>query len=116
MTQKERDYARWCVDHNPHAFYKWRRWLYVRSKVLALDRYECQRCRSIYHRYRKADTVHHVNHLKDRPDISLEIWVDDPMTHTQKRNLVSLCHDCHEEVHNYRKKGSGETLTPERWD
>lgn len=35
---------------------------------------------------------------------------------TKKRNLISLCHDCHEEVHGYRKKEEKKPLTEERWD
>ena len=116
MTDKEREYAGWCVLHNPHRFYKWIKWLRVRQEVLRLDRYECQRCRNIYNRYRKATTVHHVNHLKSRPDLSLEIYYDDLVKHEKRRNLVSLCHDCHEEVHGYRKKKESEPLTEERWD
>lgn len=117
MTREERAYAQQCAEHDPHAFYIWGRWLQVRKEVLALDHYECQLCRAKYQRYRRADTVHHINHLKARPDLALEIWVDDPVTHTKKRNLVSLCHDCHEEVHDFRiKKPEEEPLTEERWD
>lgn len=116
MTENEKEYARWCVLHDPHRFYKWRKWLRVRREVLELDKFECQRCRNIYHRYRKATTVHHVNPLKERPELSLEIWYRDPATHKERRNLLSLCHDCHEEVHGYRKREDIEPLTQERWD
>lgn len=116
MTKEEKLYAQRCVDHDVHAFYIWSRWLQVRREVLSLDHYECQTCRSKYHRYRRADTVHHVNHLKDRPDLALEVWVDDPVTHKKRRNLVSLCHDCHEEAHGFRKPKAPEPLTQERWD
>jgi 5-methylcytosine-specific restriction endonuclease McrA len=116
MTENEKEYARWCVLHDPHKFYKWRKWLRVRREVLELDRFECQRCRNIYHRYCKATTVHHVNPLKERPELSLEIWYRDPATHKERRNLLSLCHNCHEEVHGYRKRDSIEPLTQERWD
>jgi 5-methylcytosine-specific restriction protein A len=103
MTESEIAYARWCVQNNLHRFYQWSKWLSKRAEVLALDRYECQRCREVYHRYRKADTVHHVNHLKDRPDLALEIWYKDPATHTKRRNLVSLCSSCHDEEHPARQ-------------
>ena len=116
MTQSEKDYARWCVENNPHVFYKWSKWLQVRQQVLSLDRNECQLCRNKYHRYRRADTVHHVNHLKDRPDLALEIYYENPATHKRERNLIALCHDCHEEVHGYRIKNFSEPITPERWD
>lgn len=117
MTEKEKDFAGWCAIHDPHRFYKWNKWLKVRNEVLKLDKNECQICKNNHHRYRKATTVHHVNHLKDRPELALEIWYRDPATHKDRRNLLSLCHDCHEEIHGYRKHNDEtEPLTPERWD
>lgn len=116
MTQSEKDYSAQCAAHDPHRFYIWSRWLTVRAQVLKKDRYECQTCRHKYRRYRRADTVHHVNHLKDRPDLALELWYTDPVTHEQRRNLISLCHDCHEEAHGYRKRKTEKPLTEERWD
>lgn len=116
MTDNERRFAHRCANNNPHDFYTWARWLAVRTEVLSLDKYECQNCREKYKRYRMADTVHHVNHFRDRPDLALEIYYNDPATHEKRRNLVSLCHDCHEEVHGYRKRKKVEPLTEERWD
>lgn len=116
MTEKEKEYADWCAKYNPIAFYKWRRWKEVRRQVLAMDHCECQLCKNKYHRYRRATTVHHVNHFKARPDLALEIWYWDPAQHEKRRNLVSLCHDCHEEVHNFRKPEPKPALTEERWD
>ena len=120
MTEREKDYAKKCARENPHAFYCWARWEKVRAAVLAYDRYECQTCRHKYHRYKKATTVHHVNHLKDHPELALEMWYHDPITHKKERNLISLCHDCHEEAHGYRCRKWSEPgdppLTEERWD
>lgn len=116
MTDAEKAYATQCVrDHDVHRFYTWTRWEQVRTKVLEYDRHECQMCRS-RKKYKRADTVHHVNHLKDRPDLSLEVWYRNPTTHKDERNLISLCHFCHEEVHGFRKKKLAEPLTEERWD
>ncbi len=120
MTKEEKRVATYYAAHDPHKFYQWGRWLCKRQEVLAMDRGECQRCRQVYHRYRRATTVHHVNHFKKRPDLALEIWFDkwDMKTKTfvKERNLVSLCHDCHEEVHGFRKKNREAPLTRERWD
>ena len=116
MTKAEKIFAVRCARENPHEFYTWSRWLKVRAEVLAFDKYECQRCKEKRHKYTKATTVHHVNHFKERPDLALEMWYRNPATHKQERNLVSLCHNCHEEVHGYRKKGFAEPLTEERWD
>ena len=116
MTDSERKYAAWCVAHDPHRFYTWTKWQHTRSKVLAMDRNECQVCRHKYNRYRRADTVHHVNHFKARPDLALEMYYKDPATHEKRRNLISLCHECHEAAHGYRKRKDTEPLTEERWD
>lgn len=85
----------------------------MRQEVLALDKNECQHCkkRGIY---KKASTVHHVNYVKRHPEMALEIWYE--WRGEKKRNLISLCHDCHEEVHGYRKKENKKLLTEERWD
>lgn len=55
-----------------------------------------------------------MNYVKKHPDMALEIWYE--WHGVRKRNLVSLCHDCHEAVHGYRKPEKKETLTEERWD
>lgn len=89
-------------------------WSHKRAEVLRFDHYECQRCRA-RGRYRKAALVHHVKHLRDRPDLALSIFDPD----TGERQLVSVCRACHEELHQEamrpftpRKK----PLTAERWD
>lgn len=94
-------------------FYDWSEWDHTRSDVLSLDNHECQICKHIKHRYRKAVLVHHVKHLKDRPDLALSIWDG------KERQLVSLCRGCHEEVHPERqwcKVVKREYVTEERWD
>ena len=116
MTDSDKAYAARCAREDPHAFYIWSKWLRVRREVLQTDKYECQRCKALHHKYTRATTVHHVNHFKERPDLALEVWYRNPATHEQARNLISLCHDCHEEVHGYRKRKYTEPLTEERWD
>ena len=94
-------------------FYDWPEWDHIRLDVLDLDRHECQRCKNIKHRYRKAVLVHHVKHLKDRPDLALSIWDG------QERQLISLCRSCHEEEHperQWRKVMKRDYVTQERWD
>lgn len=76
-------------------FYDWPEWHAVRAEVLRMDRRECVRCREQKHRYRPARIVHHVRHLQDRPDLALSIVDPD----TGARQLVSVCKDCHEELH-----------------
>ena len=99
---------------NENLWYNTAPWTGVRSAVLKADRYECQRCKA-RGRYSKATIVHHVKHLKDRPDLALSLYDPD----TGERQLVSVCKRCHEELHpeaqrQYRPKGK--PITVERWD
>lgn len=94
-------------------FYSWPEWRALRAEVLKLDKHECQRCKALRHRYRPAKIVHHVKHLKDRPDLALSVWDGG------RRQLVSVCKDCHEELHpesqrQFRRLAA--PLTEERWD
>lgn len=96
-------------------FYDWPEWETLRGDVLDLDHNECQRCRTVRKRFRKAVLVHHVKHLKDRPDLALSVFDPD----TGERQLVSLCRGCHEDVHperQWRKVVKRDYVTHERWD
>jgi len=93
-------------------FYDWTEWEQIRASVLALDHYECQQCK-MKGKYGKAVLVHHVKHLKDRPDLALSVWDEND------RQLVSLCRGCHEDEHperRWRKVVHREYITQERWD
>lgn len=95
-----------------HAFYVSPAWRARRKQVLALDRYECQRCKA-RGRYARAVVVHHVAHLKERPDLALSVFGDDGQT----RQLVSVCKQCHEMLHAQEFRCVvGDALTVERWD
>lgn len=91
-------------------FYKSTLWKHKRAEVLRLDHYECQMCKS-NGKYTRATTVHHVKHLKDRPDLALSLYDG------KDRQLVSLCNECHNKVHPEKRKEyiKKEPLTPERW-
>ena len=103
-------------EGNEHEFYTWPEWRDdsrgIRMQVLKLDRFECQVCKRVG-RYRKATIVHHVKHLKNRPDLALSIWDG------QERQLESVCKSCHEDYHPESKRQLCSTfipLTEERWD
>lgn len=53
---------------NVDSFYHWKDWEQLRAEVLRMDNHECQICKQ-KGRYRRADIVHHVKHLKDRPTL-----------------------------------------------
>lgn len=96
--------------HNP--FYDSPEWRRLRKEVLAADKFECQLCKE-HGLYKRANHVHHVNYLEQHPELALEKLYTDSDGNV-KRNLISLCHDCHEKMHNYRAKPKP-VLIPERW-
>ena len=121
MTKEDIDFATKCInDKDVHRFYCSTKWQRIRDKVMRLDHYECQLCKSKYHRIRKASMVHHVHHLEDYPNLALEIYDEEG-----PRNLISLCNSCHNEVHPEKqikfkkiieaKIKSIQNLNPERW-
>ena len=95
------------ADGKEILFYKSKEWLRKRAEVLELDHHECQRCKKLGH-YTKATTVHHVKHLKQRPDLALSVYDG------KERQLISLCAACHETEHGHRHE-TKPPLTPERW-
>ncbi len=99
-----------------HEFYLWPEWRNeaygMRATVLRLDRYECQECKK-KGRYRPATIVHHVKHLKNRPDLALSIFDG------EERQLESVCKQCHEDLHPESQRQFASAVAPlteERWD
>ena len=88
-----------------------------RVEILAADRYECQICKA-RGRYKKAELVHHVRHLRDHPELALsDTYVDSDGQ--EQRQLISVCKDCHEAVchpERMRKAEKEKFLQEERWD
>jgi 5-methylcytosine-specific restriction endonuclease McrA len=113
MTEHDIAYVKQCIQEDMHRFYVWSKWKAIRAAVLEMDKNECQMCKS-RGQYTRATTVHHVNYVKRHPDKALEIWYT--FRGQTKRNLISLCHNCHEEIHGYRKKEKKKPLTEERWE
>ena len=91
-------------------FYKSKRWQEVRKQVLKLDHNECQICKS-KGKLTKAYLVHHIYELKDFPEYKDSIYVNG------KRNLISVCFECHEKIHDRLKEWhkKKEPLNKERW-
>lgn len=62
--------------------------------------------------------VHHVNHVKRRPELALDMFYLDS-DGQRKRNLISVCRWCHENVchpERLRKETKPRFTTEERWD
>ena len=114
MTQDEA--ARWIsgliAGDRLHDFYASPEWERLRLAVLTEHKFECQQCRARGF-YKRADTVHHVQFVRKHPGLALSrMYIFDGREY---QNLVPLCHDCHERVHDYRKRAQRAPLTPERW-
>jgi len=100
-------------DDNIHAFYVSKYWLRLRKEVLEEYKHECQQCKARGY-YTRATHVHHVQHVTSHPRLALsKYYVFRGKTY---RNLIPLCHRCHEEIHNYRQKEKEKGFwTEERW-
>lgn len=72
-------------------FYKTKRWQKKRNRILRRDEYLCRECKR-YGRTTEAQTVHHIYPLDERPDMKLD-----------SNNLISLCFECHEQMHDREK-------------
>lgn len=108
--------VRLISEGREHEFYLWPEWRGepdgLRDQVLRLDRFECQSCKR-RGRYRKATIVHHIKHLRHRPDLALSVFDGDT------RQLESVCKACHEAYHpeSLRKIAAPkQPVTEERWD
>lgn len=99
-------------DDNLHKFYTSSQWLKLRAEVLGEYKYECQDCKAKGF-YTKANHVHHVQYVIKHPRYALsKTYV---FQGKEYKNLIPLCHDCHEIRHGYRLKDKKEPLTEERW-
>lgn len=99
-------------------FYHSREWKRVSREVLAEQHYECQICKERHKltllRYTKA-SVHHVNEIKDRPDLRLSKFYVDFQGKT-KRNLIAVCNDCHNELHGrFQLRQEKKQFNEEKW-
>ena len=102
-----------------HAFYVTPEWRGLSADVLQEDRHECQLCKA-RGKFRSAVMVHHVNHVKRRPELALS-WYYIDQDGQKKRNLISVCRQCHETVCHPERlaKKRRKPLTfsnQERWD
>ncbi len=98
-----------------HEFYVSGEWKRLAAMVRAYDRNECQHCKAAG-RYARGKIVHHVKHLKDRPDLAMRMYDPD----TGERQLITVCKKCHEQEHPEALRRAewqeNETITEERWD
>ncbi|KJF26066.1 HNH endonuclease [Clostridium aceticum] len=98
--------------NNLHAFYTSSYWLNLREEILKDHKYECQKCKERGF-YKKATHVHHVQYVKKHPRLALsKTYI---FQGKEYKNLIPLCHNCHEEEHDHRQRKKKKLLTEERW-
>lgn len=73
-------------------FYNSSLWRKLRLRIIKKYNHECQYCKR-EGKVGKAEYVHHIQHLKDRPDLGLD-----------ENNLIPLCFMHHELEHPERQK------------
>lgn len=90
---------------NLKKFYDSALWKHKRNEIRQRDNYECQECKR-KGKYSRAQNVHHLKEVKDRPDLAL---TDD--------NLECVCIRCHNAVHDKRLKNDKRKpfVNVERW-
>ena len=103
--------ASWILEliaqGNLHAFYVSGWWKDLRREVRKEQRGRCYACqRKTPAVNRRGLNVHHVNPVRERPDLALS-RVDE----YGRINLVCLCDSCHWDRHHQRKA----VRIPERW-
>lgn len=99
-------------------FYRGKHFMRIKNEVLKEQHYECQRCKEhgrltiVKADGSKSGVVHHVKEVKKHPELALsKYYVDDKGI--KQRQLIVLCNECHEVVHERCVKK--EPLTIERW-
>lgn len=98
-----------------YRFYKTEEWLELRHAILQEHHHECAWCkRKEPAVYTKACHVHHINEVKDRPELALSRTYRD--TDGAHDNLVPLCMMCHNEAHGrVMKNKPKQQLNEEKW-
>lgn len=98
-----------------YLFYKTADWIELKNEVLEDYHNECQMCIK-KGKVTRADCVHHINHVRNRPDMALTRYYEE--NGEQKENLIPLCDACHNKEHP-EKFGSGKSkdkfVNEERW-
>lgn len=116
MTDK---FLQWLValihTGDVHPFYVTPEWRALSRRIISQDK-ECQICKA-RGSFGPADLVHHVKHVKQHPSLALdEFFFEDGQ---RRRNLISVCRDCHETVchpERLRKRVHSGYANQERWD
>lgn len=95
-------------------FYNDRYWRRFSREIMREQHFECQRCKE-KGRYRAAECVHHVKHLREHPELAYSRYYIDS-SGRKRRQLIALCNDCHNaEHHRFFSAGRKHFHNAERW-
>lgn len=94
-------------------FYHDYSWVKLSKQVLREQNNECQICKG-KGIYTKAVIVHHVNYLRERPDLAYSRTYIDSLGQ-QHRQLLAVCHNCHEKIHGRAYKARTGFVNEEKW-
>lgn len=96
-------------------FYNDRYWRKFSKSVIAEQHNECQICK-FKGKVTRATILHHVKHLKQFPQFAYSRYYYDD-TGEKHRQLIALCHDCHEAQHPERRwqERADKFVNEERW-
>lgn len=97
------EYVRAIIEGREGVFYKSWTWQKKRLEILERDNRECQVCKT-QGRVGPGEVVHHIQELKDRPDLGVD-----------SDNLMTVCHACHNDIHKTGKGEEPKILIKERW-
>lgn len=92
----------------------------VKKEVLREQHYECQRCkevgklRIVKPTIKRSGVVHHVKEVKEYPELAISKYYHDELGRKHKQ-LIVLCNDCHEIVHERAYKREPKFNNEERW-
>ena len=91
-------------------------WKELRQEVLEYFHNECQECLKQGKLTTDELCVHHINEVRDRPDLALSRYYTD-IKGQQQHNLIPLCKQCHNMIHDKLSKWQrrDKFTNKERW-
>ena len=104
MIKISEEFRKKYLKRYDKAFYKTYTWQKMRAQILERDNWECQVCKDKGD-YGKANTVHHVKHYDKFPELGLT-----------DNNLISVCMNCHNDLHPEKGFNKKEEVHGEVWE
>lgn len=92
----------------------------VKNEVLREQHYECEMCREkgkltiVKPALKRSGVVHHIKYVREYPELALSKYYYDEFGHKHKQ-LIVLCNECHEIVHERAYKREPKFTNEERW-